>query len=1073
MDVQLLGPVRLCVAGRPVGVGVRMQRFVLAVLALEANRLVTTDRLIELTWPDRPPATARRIIHTQISRLRATLAGVGVDDRLRLRSEPVGYLIEGDRHGIDVHRFTALLSRAAEAADGATRLAVLDQALGLWRGPALAGATDETTRAALTRHLEEARWTAMEDRLDALLRQGRYEDVIADAGRLAAEHPFRHRFTAQLMLALHHAGRSVDALATYRQARRQLTDEFGLDPPAELQQLELAILRNEPPRDADPTEPPPPQMHTVAAASTPVPAPSPTTLPGPPPVPRQLPAPPQLFTGRAAELADLDQVRDASTVVVTAIDGMAGIGKTALAVQAAHRLADRYPDGQLFIDLHGYTRDVKPVEPAEALDRILRALGIPGALIPTDLDQRAALYRTRLADQRMLILLDNAATEAQVVPLLPGAPGCLVLVTSRHRLTGMDHTHTLSLDTLPTLEAIALFAQTAGESRLASQPPELLVELVQLCGRLPLALRIAATRLRAHPTWHLSQLVQRLSHQQHRLGELEAGQRSVTAALDLSYQHLSADQQQAYRLLGRHPGPEFDAYATAALLDATLLHGARMLDQLLETHLLQEPTPGRFRFHDLTRAHAASSHETEPARHAASDRLLDYYRHTAAAAMDAAYPYERTERPQVPPAHTPVPDLTNPAPASGWLDTELPNLLAAARYATEHGRPVHVLHLSTILHRHLRIRGRYHDAETLHQQALATAHATGDQAGQLTALNGLGDIHWLQGRHTQAADHYQQALQLARTTSNRAGEINALYGLGHIHLLQGRHTQAADHYQQAMQKARTTSNRAGEMNALYGLGEIHRQRGRYQQAADHHRQALQIARTTGHHIGEMNALIGLGHIHLLQGRHTQAADHYRQALQLARTTSNPIGEMNALNGLGHIHRRQGSYQQAADQYRRALQLARTTGHRAGELDALYGLGHIHRRQGRYQQAADHYQQLLTIAQESGVRNWQFEARQGIGRLQLATDHPDAAIASHELALALAGELNQPDDQARAHDGLAHAHYRLNQYEQANRHWHHAVDILTSLGIDHTEDEETTTAAIRAHLAALAARLSRP
>jgi DNA-binding SARP family transcriptional activator/tetratricopeptide (TPR) repeat protein len=1044
LDLQLLGPVRLCVAGRPVSVGVRMQRFVLAVLALEANRLVTTDRLIALTWPDRPPDTARRIIHTQISRLRATLAGVGIDNLLRLRSEPTGYLIDGDPHGIDVHRFTELLSRAADAADDATRLALLDQALGLWRGPALAGATDEPTRASLTSHLEEARWTATEDRLDALLRQGRYEDVIADAGRLAAEQPFRHRFTAQLMLGLHHAGRSVDALATYRQARQRLADEFGLDPPAELQQLERAILRNEPQRDTDPM------------------------VPAPPPVPRQLPAPAQTFTGRVRELSTLEQVHgSSSTVEIVGINGMAGVGKTALAVQAAHRIADRYPDGQLFIDLHGYTHGVEPIQPAEALDHLLRALGVPGTQIPESLDQRAALYRSRLADQRMLILLDNAAAETQVLPLLPGAPGSLVLVTSRRLLAGLDHTHTLSLDTLPAPDAVSLLVQTVGEGRLTGEAPARLAELVELCGRLPLALRIAAARLRAHSAWKLSHLVQRLRDQQHRLGELEAGQRSITAALDLSYQHLSPDQQSAYRLLGLHPGSEFDAYATAALLDSTQAHAARMLDQLFEAHLLEESTPGRYRFHDLTRAHAASRDETEPIQDAALDRLLDYYRHTAAAAMHAAYPYESEDRPKVPPAHTPTPELPGPAPALGWLDTELPNLLAAARYATERGRSVHLLHLSTTLHRHLHMRGRYHDAETFHQQALATARTTDDQTGQLAALVGLGDIHWRQGRYAQAADHHGQALRLARATGNRTGEMNALIGLGDISRRQGRHGQAADHLGQALQLARATGNRTGEMNALIGLSDIHLMAGRLAQATDHNGQLLQVARATGHLAGELNALIGLGLISRRQGRHAQAADHLGQALQLARTTGHRPGEMNALSGLGWIHLMQGRHAQAADHFGRALQLARATGHRPMELKALNGLGEVHRRQGRYRPATDHYQRLLELAQASGDRIYEFEAWQGLGRLRHSTGHPEAAITHHQQALSLADELSQPYEQARAHDGLAHAHHTLNQHEQARQHWQHALNLLTGLGVDHTEDEETTTTAIRTHLAALA------
>jgi tetratricopeptide (TPR) repeat protein/transcriptional regulator with XRE-family HTH domain len=746
-------------------------------------------------------------------------------------------------------------------------------------------------------------------------------------------------------------------------------------------------------------------------------------------VPRQLPAPAQMFTGRTVELADLNKIHDASTVVITAIDGMAGVGKSALAVQAAHQMADRYPDGQLFLDLHGYTHGVAPVEPGEALDRLLRSLGVAGERIPAGLDERAGLYRSRLADQRMLIVLDNAAAEAQVTPLLPGAPGCVVLVTSRRRLAGLDDTHTLSLETLPPADAIALFRRSVSESRLAGQPSDVVAELVELCGRLPLAIRLAAARLRSHPAWDLDHLLRRLRDRQHRLAELAAGHRSVTSALDLSYQDLSADLQRAYRLLGLHPGADIEPYAAAALLDATLPEAGRLIEQLHEFHLFQEPAPGRYRFHDLVRAHAARAaarDETVDGRRQALDRLLDHYRHTAAVATDAAYPYERERRPQVPPACTPSRALSDPAAALGWLDNELPNLLAAASYATQHDRPEHILHLSTILHRHLRTRGFHHDAGTLHQQALTASRATGDQAAELETLVGLGHTHRLQGRYEQATDHFQRALQLARATGHGPGELDALVGLGRIHALQGRYGQATDYFQQALQLARAAGHPGAEMEALGGLGHIHRRLGRYEQATDLLGQALRLARATGHRPGELAALGGLGYIHRLQGRYEQATDHFQQALQLARATGNRTIEQGALGGLGHIHR----------------------------------------IRGQHEQASDHYQRQLELAHEDGDRNWQFEAWQGLGRLQLATGRVDAALTHHAQALTLATELGQPVDQARAHDGLAHAHHALHQHEQARTHWQHALDILTRLGIDHTDDEEATVAAIRTHLANL-------
>jgi tetratricopeptide (TPR) repeat protein/transcriptional regulator with XRE-family HTH domain len=742
--------------------------------------------------------------------------------------------------------------------------------------------------------------------------------------------------------------------------------------------------------------------------------------------PRQLPASPQSFTGRTIELAELDKIHDVSTVVITAIDGMAGVGKTALAVQAAHQLADRYPDGELFIDLHGFTDGVAPVEPGDALNRMLRSLGVPGEGIPADLDERAGLYRSRLADRRMMIVLDNAATETQVVPLLPGAPGCLVLVTSRRRLVGLDHTHTLSLDTLPAADAVALLRETAGESRLAGQPPEMLAELVELCGRLPLAIRIAAARLRAHPTWDLAHLVGRLRDQQHRLVELAVGQRSVVAALDLSYQQLSGERQRMYRLLGLHVGPDIDAYAAAALIDGTPLEAGRLLEHMHEFHLLQEPVPGRYRFHDLIRAHAAHAvtrDQTGDGARVAVDRLLDYYWHTAAVAMDAAYPYERERRPQVPPGRTPGPALSDPAPALSWLDGELPNLLAAARYAFEHDRPAHLLHLSTILHRHLRTGGHYHDAVTLHRQALTTARATGHQTAELEALTRLGNIYWLEGRYEPATEHLGQALRLAHRTGHRSGELDALVSLGHIHRVQCRYGQAIDHY----------------------------------------KQALRLADATGHRPGELDALIGLGWLHVSQCRYGQGADHFERALRLARSTGNRPAEMPALASLGWVHSRQRQYERATEEFDQALKLARAMGHRTGELQALCGLSQIHRIRGRYGLAGDHGQRLLELANETGNRNYQFEAWQGLGRLEYATSHPEAALSHHQQALAIATELGQPDDQARAHDGLAQAHCALHEPEQARAHWQQVLDIVARLGGNYTTDEEATVPAIRSYL----------
>jgi DNA-binding SARP family transcriptional activator/tetratricopeptide (TPR) repeat protein len=1043
---RLLGPVTTIVDGQAHSLPRAQVRGLFAYLLLHAGHPVPVDAVIDALWGGAEPSTARHQAHTAVAKIRRELARLGKRDAIV--SGPFGYqaTIEPDR--IDALAFEHGL-RGALAADLALseRARRLREILEGCAGQPLqdaAGAFVEAERARLT----GLQLTAIEEIAEAELGLGQAVDVVGRLTRLVGEHPQRERLRAQLMLALHRCGRTAEALEVFRAGRASLVAELGIEPGPELQSLHERILR----RDPDLAAPPP------AVEVGPAPKPSWD-------MPRQLPAPPQLFTGRMMELAELSKIHDASTVVITAIDGMAGVGKTALAVQAAHQMVDQYPDGQLFIDLHGYTDGVAPVEPGEALDRLLRSLGVPGDRVPADLDQRAGLFRSRLAERRMVIVLDNAATEAQVTPLLPGAPGCVVLVTSRRRLSGLDHTHTLSLDTLPPIDAIALLRQTAGDNRLAGQAPGVVEELVELCGRLPLAIRIAAARLRSHPTWDLAHLVRRLRDQQQRLVELSAGPRSVTAALDLSYQDLTGDQQQVYRRLGLHFGPDIEPYAAAALLDASLSQAGQLLEQLLEAHLLQEPLPGRYHFHDLTRAHAvhtAARDETEST--ASLDRLLDFYRHTAAVAMDAAYPYERERRPPMASAGSPTPTLPDPAAALDWLDRELPNLLAAAKHATDHDRPAHLLHLSTLLSRYLRTRGHYGDAMTLNQAALTTARATGQQAAEIEALAGLGRIHALHGRPAPATDHYQQALELARATGHQTGETEALIGVGQIHRTQGRYEPATDHYQQALELARATGQPIAELEALIGLGHTHRLQGRHAQATDHYQQALQLARATGHHPGELTALTGLGYLHHTQGQHDRAADHLGQALQLARATGDHAGELYALGGLGIVYRMQGQHERATDHCQQALQLARAAGHLEAEQSALSGLSHAYRMHGRYDQAADSYQRLLDLADQADNRNWQYEAWQGLGRLQHATGHPEVALTHHEHALALATALDQPLDQARAHDGLAYAHHALQQPDQARTHWQHALDILTRTGIDHTDEEETTVAAIRAHLA---------
>lgn len=785
--------------------------------------------------------------------------------------------------------------------------------------------------------------------------------------------------------------------------------------------------------------------------------------------PRQLPATTYAFTGRAEELAVLDRLKDDSTVVVAALDGMAGVGKTALAIEWGHRVAERFPDGQIYHDLKGFSEPAAPVAPADALERLLRTMGVPIGQIPEGLEDRAALWRSTLAGRRMLLVLDNAATPDHVRPLLPGSPGCLVLVTSRRRLAALDPTVSVSLDLLPLADAVTLFARAAEREQAATGEYEQVREIVEFCGRLPLAIRIAAARLRSHPSWRLADLADRLRPRGEQLAELDDGARRVNAALDLSYRQLPAAGQRTYRLLGVHPGADVDPYATAALAGLTIGQARRQLDHLFNVHLLQELLPGRLTMHDLVRAHAvaAAGAEPEDTRRAATRRLLDYYRHAAAEAMDVARPLWRGDDFEVPAASTPTPTMTDPARAVAWLDAELENMLAAAAQANAYGLAEHVKQLAVILPEHLHTRGRYGDLATLYRHSLTASQATGDRAGECAAHNGLGWADWLRSRYESSREHFMAALAVSRAIGHRAQESEALIGQGWSFLRQGQQERAHEAFQAALEIASAISDHGYERQALLGLGWLYWHQGRYEPALGAFSRAAEVSRKEGSRAGELDALLALGNTHRAVGRHEDALDSFAQALTYARDAGHRYGEMHALLGFGNVHRVLARYESALDHYREALEVARDTGQLESEMDALCGMGHVCRRLGRHQPAGEHYRRALDLAREFGNRQWQMEARYGLGRLCHAAGQPAAALVHYQQALALATDLRQPAVEAQIRDGLAQAHRLLGDTGTARRHWQRALEIFADLGVDRSPDEETTVERIRDHLSGLA------
>ncbi|HEY2077680.1 MAG TPA: BTAD domain-containing putative transcriptional regulator, partial [Streptosporangiaceae bacterium] len=528
---------------------------------------------------------------------------------------------------VDVLRFRRLVAEAAGLEDRVKKREILDAALGLWRGEALDGLRSGSLHHDVKTVLAEEHLTALQRRIDLDLAAGRHGDLVAELRELTSRWPMRETLWLQLIATLSGAGRHADALDAYHEVRAMLSEQLGVDPSDGLQDLYHRILAGAPgadgrapddtSADSDRVMPVQPQMEGSWRARN------------------YLPGDAADFTGRDRELRELlavlPQDETAQTVVIGAIDGMAGVGKTTLAIHAARLLADRYPDGQLFVDLHGHTPGRDPDDPAAALDYLLRAIGVSGENIPDSLESRAALWRAELAGRKVLLLADNAASAAQASPLIPGTAGCLVLVTSRRRLTSLDAAHMLALDTMPPDDSLRLFAAVAGAERTAAEP-EATREVLRLCGYLPLAIRISAARLAARPAWTVDYLAGCLSDEQERLVELAADDRSVTAALAVSYQQLTPGQQRLFRLLGLHRGPDIDAYLAAATASVTLAEARQLLEDLVDAHMLQQPAPGRYRFHDLVRDHArAAAWQAEPetTRSDAIGRALDYYLHVA------------------------------------------------------------------------------------------------------------------------------------------------------------------------------------------------------------------------------------------------------------------------------------------------------------------------------------------------------------------------------------------------------------------------------------------------------------
>lgn len=930
LQVGLLGPLEVSLRGEPVNLPAGRLRALLATLALSAGRPVPVDRLASAVWGDEPAVDARANLQTSVRRLRRLLnadAVVTCDG---------GYALQIDPDRVDAVLFLRLLDEAAAAAGPEDQRERLAAALRLWRGMPFDGVRSDWLERTQEPRLRERYLTALERRIDLDLASADAptSDLIAELDELTRRHPLREPLWVLLLAALARGGRPAEALQRYEAVRIRLAEDLGTDPGPQLRRMHADLLAGRP-------------THLLAAP--------PALLPV---VPRQLPAAPAPFIGREPAVSALDgMLGDAAgppprSVMVAVIVGAAGIGKTALALHWAHRAADRFPDGQLYLNLRGFDPASAPLEPADALRAFLDALQVPPQQVPATVDAQAGLYRSLLAGRRMLVLLDNARDTDQVAALLPGGPGCLAVVTSRNHLSGLmaAGARPVLLDLLDQASAAELLASRLGRDRLTTEHSAA-AELVTRCAGLPLALAIVAARAAAHPDLPLSVLADELGQG---LDALEAGDTStsVRAVFSWSYRHLDEPSARLFRLLGLHPGPDVTAGAATSLAGLSVPRAKRLLAELIRTHLITEHRPGRYVLHDLLRAYAgelAAVHDTDADRRAATHRMLDHYLHTAHAADVLLYPQGEPV-----PLAPPRPDVTledfgTQDQAMAWFAGEHDVLLTAVGWAAREGFDRHACRLAGALFVVLHRRGHWHDRAAVQLTALRAAQRLGEPAEHIRASRYLAGAYADLGRFRDSHEHIQQALDLAVAADDLAAQAHIHYERNLLYGLEGRSNDALDAAREALGLFEAVGDHTGRATALTDIGWHHSRLGHHQEAVPLLRRALTAHQRLGNHAYQAHTWACLAGAYEHLGDLPEAIACYGHALEEFRSVGDRYGEASTHAYLATVHEAAGDLDAAREARRQAQHILDTLdAHATHQLDSQL---HHHTRTGGESQAA--------------------------------------------------------------------------------------------------------------------------
>jgi DNA-binding SARP family transcriptional activator len=900
--VGLLGPFTASCGGQPVALTAGRLRTVLAVLALSAGEPVSVDRLAMALWDEDLPADSRRAVQVYVTRLRRALGPAAI------ATTSAGYRLVVEPDQVDAVRFVHLLDEAAGNLGTDIERERIAEALALWRGTPFEGVRSSWLAEGESTRLVE-RWTAaVQRRAELDLAEGRLGEVIAELRELTARYPLRERFWGLLMTALYRADRRADALQAYQDLYRLLADELGIEPGQPVQDLHRQILT------ADASLDPPPGSDRV-------------------PVPRQLPAVVGDFTGRAGELERLDalvpgvdDVPPGAAVVIAVISGTAGVGKTALAVHWAHRVVDRFPDGQLYVDLRGFGPSDRPVNPDAALRGFLSALGVPPHRIPADPAAQVGLYRSAMAGRRMLVLLDNARDADQVRPLLPGTAGCLAVVTSRSQLSSLvaaEGARALVLDVLPTEDALCLLASRIGAARIAADRLAA-EELAESCARLPLALAIVAARAAIHPAFPLAALTTELRDARSRLDTLvgDDAASDVRAVFSWSYRTLSPDTARLFRLLGLHPGPDTSAPAAASLAGLPVARARPLLAELAQAHLVVEHAPGRYAFHDLLRAYAtelAHADEADDRRVAAVHRILDHYLHATHAANVLLNPHrDHPIAPAEPRPGVTLEQLGDRRDALAWLAAEYPVLVATIDLAAATGMDTCAWQLAWSLSGFLSRCGRWQEWAVTQELALESTYRLGDRSEQARVHRGLSQVYLSLGRFDDARTQLEHALRLYDALGDLTGLAHTYTSYGDLYDSQDRPADALDQAQRALRLFRRINDAAGQALARNAVGWCHARLGNHDQALSYCQQALESQQRLHDQLGEASTWDSLAYIHRHLNNLPEAIECYRRSLALRRELGQRYGEAKTLVRLADTHHAAGEDDVAGKIWRQAI-----------------------------------------------------------------------------------------------------------------------------------------------------------